>query len=122
MSIEFSDRELDAMEILWERGSCTVREAKESIDKDLAYTSVLSVFQTLEDKGHVTHEEEGRAYRYYPLVSREDAQEDALGRIVQRFFEGSRSAALTTLLAGDSLDEEVLERAREELGDEEDEE
>lgn len=115
MSTEFSDRELDVMTLLWERGSSTVREAKESFDRDLAYTSVLSVFQALEEKGYVDHEQEGRAYRYYPLMSREEAQRGALKRVVERLFEGSPTAALTTLLEADSLDGETARELREEL-------
>lgn len=68
-----TERQMDVMRILWERGSSTVREAKERIDEDLAYTSVLTVFQTLEENGHIRHEREGKAYRYYPVTSRTDA-------------------------------------------------
>lgn len=117
MSIEFSDRELDVMKILWDKGSCTVREARQEIEEELAYTTVLSVFQTLENKGHVGHEEEGKAYRYFPRVSREEAQQNAIGRVVERLFSGSPGAALTTLIGDDSVSEETLERAREELQD-----
>lgn len=117
MSIEFSDRELDVMKILWNKGSCTVREARQEIDEELAYTTVLSVFQTLENKGHVGHEEEGKAYRYYPQVSREEAQKNAIGRVVERLFSGSPKAALTTLIGDDSVSEETLKRARRELED-----
>ena len=62
MDLYFTDRQLDVMNILWDRGSATVREAKEELDEDLAYTSVLTVFQTLEEHGHVDHEREGKAY------------------------------------------------------------
>lgn len=60
MTPTFTDRQLDIMNILWNRGSATVREAKEELDEDLAYTSVLTVFQTLQRNGHVRHESEGK--------------------------------------------------------------
>lgn len=68
-----TDRQLDLMNLLWERGSATVREAKDALDDDLAYTSVLTVFQTLEKNGHVRHEPDGKAYRYYARTTRADA-------------------------------------------------
>lgn len=70
-----TERQMDVMRILWERGSSTVREAKERIDEDLAYTSVLTVFQTLTKNGHVRYKQDGKAYRYYAVTTRSVAAE-----------------------------------------------
>jgi predicted transcriptional regulator len=51
------------MSVLWRLGSATVNDVRDALDEDLAYTSVLSALQTLEEKGYVRHEPEGRAYR-----------------------------------------------------------
>ena len=67
--IHFPPRELAVMSILWKRGSATVTEVRDDLEEDLAYTSVLSALQTLEEKGYVRHEPEGRAYRYFPTVA-----------------------------------------------------
>lgn len=111
MGLTFTDRQLDLMNILWEQGSATVREAKEALDEELAYTSVLIVFQTLEKNGHVRHEPEGKAYRYYPTVSREEAGREAVSYLKRRIFQGSATALTETLLeeSGDSLREETSE-------------
>jgi BlaI family transcriptional regulator, penicillinase repressor len=69
------------MSILWRLGSATVAEVREGLKEDLAYTSVLSALQTLEEKGYVRHESMGRAYRYYPTVKAERAGVSALARI-----------------------------------------
>ncbi|MBW3535811.1 MAG: BlaI/MecI/CopY family transcriptional regulator, partial [Gemmatimonadetes bacterium] len=47
--IRFTPRELDVMSILWRNGSGTVSEVREALDEELAYTSVLSALQTLEE-------------------------------------------------------------------------
>ena len=47
--IYFPPRELEVMSILWRRGSATVTEVREELDGELAYTSVLSALQTLEE-------------------------------------------------------------------------
>lgn len=106
MDIQFTDRQLDIMNILWDRGSATVREAKDEIEEDLAYTSVLTVFQTLEEKGHVRHEREGKAYRYYPTVARDEAGRSAIGYILDRIFRNSPSALLTSLVEQQEVSEE----------------
>ena len=60
----FTDRELDVMAVLWDRGPSTVAEVRENLEDPLAYTTVLTVLRTLETKGYVSHEEEGKAHRY----------------------------------------------------------
>ncbi len=118
---KFTDRELDVMAVLWDAGDATVAEVQEALADDLAYTTVLTVLRTLEEKGHVGHTEEGRAYRYHPLVEREEAGASALTRMLDRVFGGSPELLLTQLVAERKLSEEVLERMRrlldERLGD-----
>src|SRR5918997_3292877 len=87
--IYFTPRELDVMSILWRAGSGTVSEVRDALQEELAYTSVLSALQTLEEKGYVRHEFEGRAYRYFPLVEAERAGGSALARIRDAIFQGS---------------------------------
>jgi BlaI family transcriptional regulator, penicillinase repressor len=108
----FTDRELDVMSILWRGGSGTVAEVREALAEDLAYTSVLWVLQTLEEKGYVRHEAEGRAYRYYPLVAPEDAGGSALGRILDKMFHGSAEQLLVQLVRSERFSREELERLR----------
>ena len=110
MEISFTDRELDVMAVLWERGSGTVAEVRERLPDELAYTTVLTILRTLEEKGHVTHEQEGKAHRYHPLVARERAGESALRRLVRKMFAGSPELLLTQLVSDRDLDEEELRR------------
>ncbi|HEY0972585.1 MAG TPA: BlaI/MecI/CopY family transcriptional regulator [Gemmatimonadales bacterium] len=112
MQISFTDRELDVMAVLWEHGASTVAEVRERLADDLAYNTVLTVLRTLEEKGHVGHEEEGRAYRYFPLVAREEAGTSALRRLVGKVFGGSPEMLLTQLVADRGLGRDELERMR----------
>lgn len=105
MELMFTDRQLDMMNLLWDEGSATVREAKEALDEDLAYTSVLTVFQTLEENGHVLHEQDGKAYRYYATVSREEAGRDAVDYVQRRLFRDSPAAVVETILENADLSE-----------------
>lgn len=112
MGITFTDRELEIMNILWDEGSATVKEAREVVGKETPYTSVLSIFQTLEQKGHIRHEREGRAYRYHPLVEREEAGRRALHYVLDRLFQGSPRALVTSLVANDQVGDEELAELR----------
>ncbi len=110
--ISFTPRELDVMSILWRAGSGTVTEVREGLNEDLAYTSVLSALQTLEEKGFVRHEPEGRAYRYFPLVEPERAGGSALARIREAVFQGSADRMFAQIVADRGLSREALERMR----------
>ena len=112
MEVRFTERELDLMSVLWEMGSATVAEVQERLTDELAYTTVLTMLRTLEMKGHIAHREEGRAFRYYPLVDREVAGASALRRITRKIFGGSPEMLLTQLVADKNLTEEELQRMR----------
>lgn len=112
MDIQFTDRELDVMAVLWEHGAATVAEVQEALADELAYTTVLTVLRTLEEKGHVGHEEAGRAYRYHALVDRDAAGRSAVGRLVRKVFRGSPELLLTQLVSDRKLSAEQLRRLR----------
>ena len=99
----FTGRELDIMSALWREGSGTVAEVKDAMGKDVGYTTVLKMLQILEGKGMVRHEQEGRAYHYFPEVEPEDAGGHALGRVVDKIFHGSAELALARLVLGRKL-------------------
>ena len=112
MRISFTDRELDVMAVLWEKGTATVAEVRERIPDELAYTTVLTVLRTLEEKGHIGHREEGKAHRYFPLVERRVAGRSALSRLIDTVFNGSPELLLTQLVTERDLSEEQLKRIR----------
>lgn len=108
----FTDRELDVMDVLWSRGSATVAEVLEEIEDDLAYTTILTVLQTLEEKGHVRHEQEGRAYRYFPEVDREEAGSSAVAYLLRKIFRGSPRLLVSHLVSERDLSEQEMRELR----------
>lgn len=110
--IYFPPRELEVMSILWRLGSGTVSEVREELAEKLAYTSVLSALQTLEEKGYVRHEAEGKAYRYYPTVDAARAGESALARIRDAVFHGSAERMFAQFVSDRGLGRKELERMR----------
>ena len=65
MDVQFTDREIDVMEVLWERGPSLVAEVRAALRDELAYTTVLTILRTLEGKGYVGRAPEGRGHRYF---------------------------------------------------------
>ena len=112
MPVQLADRELDVMQVLWAEGSGTVAEVRERLDDPLAYTTVLTILRTLEAKGVVRHEEEGKAHRYFPKVSREATARGALRRLLSRVFDDSPERLLTHLVDDRDLSAAELKRLR----------
>ena len=117
MKPSFTDRELDVMAVLWDRGPSTVAEVRERIADDLAHNTVQTVLRILEEKGHVSHTEEGRAHRFHARVKRELAGATAASRVVEKLFGGSTERLLTHLVSERSIDQQELLRLRRLLDD-----
>jgi predicted transcriptional regulator len=110
--IYFPPRELAVMSVLWRLGSATVTDVKHALGEELAYTSVLSALQTLEEKGYVRHEAEGRAYRYFATVEAERAGGSALARIRDANFQGSAERMFAQMVSDKRLSKTELQRMR----------
>lgn len=100
------------MQVLWDQGASTVRDVMAALPDDAtpAYTTVASTLQTLEAKGVVGRERQGRAYRYYPQLARSEARHQALRYVLARFFNNSSERLLLNLAEHDELDADTLSR------------
>jgi len=106
-----TDHELRLMEVLWKHGQATVADVTASVGSPpLAYNTVLTTLRTLEQKGYVTHDEDGRAFVFRPLVARRAAAESAIRQLVRRFFGNSPGRLAVTLVDETGLTDEDLAR------------
>ncbi len=101
-SVVLTDHELRLMEVLWQKGSGTVADVVAALGPPpLTYSTVLTTLRTLEQKGHLAHQEDGRAFVYRPTFARADAARSAIGHVLDRFF-GSSPGALAVALLDDA--------------------
>ncbi|HTW46244.1 MAG TPA: BlaI/MecI/CopY family transcriptional regulator [Acidobacteriaceae bacterium] len=111
--------ELEIMQVLWERGGdgsgLTVAEVQRELKAELAYTTVQTMLNVLWRKKKVKRAEEGRAYRYEALVSRERARGSAVHDLVSRMFGGSGEALLMAMLDTRQISAEELARVVEKV-------
>jgi predicted transcriptional regulator len=87
-----TDRELEALKILWEQGPTSVGELCDALKKqgsELAYTTVLSLLQVMEQKGLVGHRQSGKAYHYFARVERESTFRALAGGFLDKVFDGA---------------------------------
>ena len=112
MDIVLADREAEPMEVLWYFGPATVAEVRDRVTHELAYTTVLSMLRTLEAKGYVTHDAEGKAHRYSASIDRNAARRSALRAMSEKFFKGSTATLLTHFVSEEKLSDADVARLR----------
>ena len=96
--LDLSRRERQIIDILYAQGRATAAEVQSALPDPPSYSAVRAMLRILEDKGHVRHEQDGPRYVYLPTVGRDNAKKSAMRHMVQTFFEGSASQAISALL------------------------
>ena len=111
--------ELLLMKAVWRLGKASVQEVRDAVaeERELAYTTVLTMLRSLEQKGFLTHETDARRYVYRPLVSEDEVTGSMLRDLLNRAFDGSRELLLTRLFERGEVDEDELKRLRERLAE-----
>jgi BlaI family penicillinase repressor len=109
---DLSRRERQIMDFLFRTGRATAADVMEGLSDAPSYSAVRALLRILEQKGHIRHEEEGRAYVYMPLVRRDAARQTALTHLLKTFFDNSAEQAVAALLAikGEKMSSAELER------------
>jgi predicted transcriptional regulator len=109
---DVSRRERQILEILYRRGRATAAEVLAEMPDAPGYSAVRAMLRTLEEKGHVRHEEQGPRYVYLTTLPVDAAKRSAARHLVDTFFEGSREQAVAALLDSSSqrLSNDELDR------------
>jgi BlaI family penicillinase repressor len=110
-----TDAELEILNVLWSRGTATVRDVHEAISarKPTQYTTVLKTLQIMAGKGLVRRNEKQRAHVYEPAKPREWTERQLAGDLLRRAFGGSaRNLMMGALSARKASKEDLAELRR----------
>jgi predicted transcriptional regulator len=107
--------ELECLKALWTMGEGNVKDVRRALaaNRNLAYTTVMTVLDRLARKGGVARRKVGRSFVYAPVLRRENLRRLAIQDLVDRFFDGSEDALVDYLRNGpspavpESIDDEV---------------
>ncbi|MGO8749054.1 MAG: BlaI/MecI/CopY family transcriptional regulator [Thermoguttaceae bacterium] len=107
-----TERELEILKILWDRGAATVRDVYEEMSRTspLVQNTVQSFLRTMEEKGLVDHRTEGRTFIYSPRVRRDEAAQGLVSRLLQKVFDGAMDQLVQSALALRPVTPEELAR------------
>ena len=110
-----SETEMDVLKVLWEHGPATVRQVNAVLRKRgrrYAYTTVLTLLQRLEAKGHVTSDKGGVAHVFAAAVSREGLLRSRLGELADELCDGTATPLVQALVEGGRLTPDDIDRLR----------
>jgi predicted transcriptional regulator len=93
-----SKRERQIMDFLYQAGRATAAEVLDALPDPPGYSAVRTTLRILETKGHVRHEEDGRAYVYMPVLRKDAARKRALAHLLKTFFDNSAEQAVAALV------------------------
>jgi len=85
--------EMMCLNSLWEIGEGNVEDVRKviSLNRPLAYTTVLTLLDRLTRRGAVSRRKEGRGFRYQPTVARDKLRRMALRQFLEYHFDGSEA-------------------------------
>jgi BlaI family penicillinase repressor len=93
-----SRRERQIMDIIYELGEASAAQVLEKLPNPPSYSAVRALLRILEEKGHLSHRQDGRRYMFVPTVSHKTARENALKHLLKTFFNNSTEKAVAALL------------------------
>ena len=98
MLSQIPPRERQIVDLLYQRGACTVAEICDGLPDRLTASAVRAMLKRLEDKGVVSRKDGDRGFLYTPTLSDSQARRTALSQVVGTFFNGSPVSAASALL------------------------
>ena len=110
---QLSDVQLEIMNVFWDRGECGVTDVWKTLAerRDVARNTVQTLIVRLEEKGWLTHREEG-GFLYSATVPREDVQQESVRRMIDNVFAGSAEDLVLTLFSSGAVSKSELARIR----------
>ncbi len=102
------------IEIVWELGEASVREVWRRLckEKELAYTTILTSMQRLENDGWLTHRLEGNKNIYIPTKTRAQAGAGSVRKFIHQMFSGNAALLFQQLVEEDELSAKELRDLR----------
>jgi BlaI family transcriptional regulator, penicillinase repressor len=110
-----SETEMDVLKVLWEHGAATVRQVNTVLrrrGRRYAYTTVLTLLQRLQAKGHVASDRGGVAHVFSAAVSREGLLRRRLAELADDLCDGTATPLVQALVEGGRLSADDIERLR----------
>lgn len=106
---KLTQKEEEVMEFIWQLGNASPKDVLGLYDAPKpSINTVATSFQSLERKGYLRHEAEGRGYRYFPLIEQRNYGKEKFRSFVSRYFTGSYTALVSAFIKDEDVSKEEL--------------
>jgi BlaI family penicillinase repressor len=114
-----TESELEILGILWDKGTSTVREVHEILEKtkDAGYTTTLKLMQIMHEKNLLTRDTSSKTHIYEAAISQESTQQQLLNKMIDTVFNGSASQLVLQALGNHHSSKEELEKIKQYLNE-----
>ena len=109
------ETEIEVLNHVWDMGEATVKQVLKRIleEREVAYTTIMTVMKNLADKGLLTYRKEGVTYVYKANQEPEAVRSNLINNLVAKVFKGSPSHLVQTLVKNEELSNEELNEIKE---------
>lgn len=121
------DLQLAIMRVLWNSGTATAADVHRALfrERGLAPTTIATMLRKMEDKGVVSHDLDGRKFRYRAEITEAEVRRSMVDQLAHRLFRGDVAQFASYLISEGGIDareladleELVAQRTREEKED-----
>ena len=113
MKVKPTNSELEILLVIWQKGSCTVRDVNEQLVKDksaeIGYTTTLKLMQIMHEKGLLERETSSRSHIYNALISQSATSQNLLDTLIDTVFNGSAAQLVMQALSKKNSSREEIE-------------
>jgi predicted transcriptional regulator len=112
-----TEKELEILQILWNRGPVAVKDVHETMGGEDAngYTTILKLLQIMHEKGLVTRQKSGKLHLYKAVPTQENTRKLMLDKMINTIFEGSAMQLVMSALGNNKSSREELQQIKQYL-------
>jgi BlaI family penicillinase repressor len=109
-----TEKELEILVILWEKGPVAVKEVHEALggEETNGYTTILKLLQIMHEKGLVTRQKSGKLHLYKAVPSQENTRQLMLNKMIDKVFQGSAMQLVMSALGNKKSSKEELQEIK----------
>ncbi len=114
-----TENELEVMQVLWANAPLKISDILNVLQRTPkpAYTSLLTLVQTMEKKGYIKHQKNGKAFVYIPVLQQKKFLLSEIKRIAKRLFGGSPGKLVLNLVENEQLSDAEIKTLKQLLKD-----
>jgi BlaI family transcriptional regulator, penicillinase repressor len=109
-----TEKELEILQILWEKGPVAVKDVHEALggEEQNGYTTILKLLQIMNEKGLVTRQKSGKLHLYRAVSTQENTRQQIIDKMINTVFQGSAMQLVMSALGNGKSSKKELEEIK----------